>query len=321
MIVMHRLAAGFIGLCCAATVAAQTFPSRPIRVVVPYAPGGFTDIVARLVGQKMTERLGQAVTIDNRPGGSTIIGADMVAKSAPDGYTLLMGVTTTISTNPFMFKKLPYKASDFAPVALTGMTPFVMVANPALPANNVRELVALAKAKPGSVSSATLGIGSSVHLVLAMLRGAAGIDIIDVPYKGAGPALTDLLAGQVNVYFDAVPTSMPHIRSGKLKAIAMTSDARLPVAPEIPTFKESGYPSMVAYSWYGLLAPVGTPHAVIERLNAAANDGLRSPDVRERLIADSGVAPIMTPEQFGDLIRAHTDVWGKIIAPLKIELD
>ena len=318
---MQKLAAGLIGLCCAAAAVAQTFPAKPIRVVVPYAPGGFTDIVARLVGQKMTERLGQTVMVDNRPGGSTIIGAEMVAKAAPDGYTLLMGVTTTLSTNPFMFKKLPYKASDFAPVALTGLTPFVMVANPALPANNVRELVAMAKAKPGSVSSATLGVGSSVHLVVAMLRAAAGIDIIDVPYKGAGPALTDLLSGQVNVYFDAVPTSMPHIRSGKLKAIAVTSDARLPVAPEIPTFKESGLPSMVAYSWYGLLAPAGTPHAVIDRLNAAANDGLRSPDVRERLVADSGVAPIMSPEQFGELIRAHTEVWSKIILPLKIELD
>ena len=300
---------------------AQNFPTKPVKIVVPYAPGGFTDIVSRLVGQKMTERLGQTFVVDNKPGGSTIVGAEIVARSPADGYTLLMGVTTTLSTNPFLFKKLPYKLADFSPVALTGLTPFVLVAHPSLPASNVKELLDLARAKPGTVSAATLGVGSSVHLVVAMLRGAAGVNIIDVPYKGAGPALNDLLAGQVNLYFDAVPTSLPHIRAGKLKALGITSDNRVQVAQNIPTFSESGVPGMVAYSWYGLLAPAGTPKGVIDRLNAAANDGLKSADVRERLIADGGVAPLMSPEQFGDLIRSHTDVWSKIITPLKIELD
>ena len=310
-----------LGIGVAGMAGAQTFPTKSIRIVVPYAAGGFTDIVARLVAQKMTERLGQAVIVDNKAGASTIIGGEAVAKAPPDGYTLLMAATTTLSTNPLLFKKLPYQLADFAPIALCGLTPFVMIAHPSLPANNAKELVALAKAKPGSLSVATLGIGSSVHLVVAMFRAATGVDITDIPYKGSGPASNDLLAGQVQLYIDAVSTSVPRIRAGQVKGLGITSAVRSPAAPALPTFTEQGIPDMVAYSWYGLLAPAGTPKPIIDRLNQVANEGLRTAEVRERLTADGGVADIMTPEEFGNLIKEHMEVWRKIIAPLKIQLD
>ena len=292
-----------------------------IRIIVPYAPGGYTDIIARLISQKMSERLGQTVIVENKPGASTILGAEFVAKAPADGNTLLMGVTTTLSSNQFMFKKLPYKTSDFIPVALTGLTPFVLVAHPSVPANNVGELVALAKAKPGTLNVATLGVGASTQLVAEMFKSAARVDIKDVPYKGSGPASTDLLAGHVQLYFDAVPTAMPRVRAGQLKAIGITSEARSPAAPMLSTFVESGLPEMVAYSWYGLLAPAGTPQAVVDTLNKAANEALQTPDVRAQVEANGATAPIMTPAEFGALIEKHTKVWEKIIKPLNIQLD
>ena len=330
MAVSGRLAATamtFFGLAAAAVPAgaqgasAVVYPSGPVRIVVPYAPGGFTDIVARLVGQKLAERLGQPVVVENRPGASTILGAEAVARAAPDGHTLLMGVTTTLSTNPFLFRKLPYKPADFRPVALTGMTPFVLVAHPRVAADTARELVELAKARPGKLSAATLGPGSSTHLVLAMLRAATGADIADVPYKGSAPAVTDLLAGHVDLYFDAVPTSLPHIRSSRLKAIAITSEARSAAAPAVPTFREAGVPDMVAYSWYGLLAPAGTPDAVVDRLNAAVNEAMRSPAIEEKLAAEGAVAATLSPREFGELIEKHSRTWARIIAPLNLQLD
>lgn len=300
---------------------AQHYPNKPIRIVVPYPPGGFTDIVSRLVAQKMSVQLGQSVIVENKAGASTILGAETVARSPADGYTLLMAVTTTLSTNPLLFKKLPYKVSDFTPVALTGLTPFVLIAHPSVPASNVKELVALAKSKPDSLDIATLGTGSSTHLVAEMFSAVTGAKLVAVPYKGAGPALNDLLAGHVKLYFDAIVTSAPYMRSGQLKGIALTGESRSPAAPSLPTFAELGYPDMVAYSWYGLLAPAGTPAAIVNALNKAANDALQAPDVRTRLTAEGAVAPIMSPRQFGDLIEAHTKTWAKVIAPLNIQLD
>ena len=299
----------------------RAFPDKPIRIVVPYAPGGYTDIVARLVANKMTEKLGQPVVVENKAGASTIVGADHVAKSPADGYTLLMAVTTTLSTNQFMFKKLPYKTADFTPVALTGLTPFILVAHPSVPANNVKELVALAKAKPGSLNVATLGVGASTQLVLEMFKSAAGVDIKDVPYKGSGPASTDLLAGHVQLYFDGITTAMPRVRAGQLKAIGVTSDTRSPAAPSVPTFAELGLPQMVAYAWYGLMAPAGTPPAIVEKINKAANEALQLPDVRAQVDENGGTAPFLNPQQFGQLIDDHTKVWEKIIKPLNIQLD
>ncbi|MFO1286230.1 MAG: tripartite tricarboxylate transporter substrate binding protein [Rubrivivax sp.] len=302
-------------------IARAAWPDKPVRIIVPYAPGGFTDIVSRLVAQKMSARFGQPVVVENKAGGSTMIGAEYVAKSAPDGYTLLMAVTTTLSTNPFLFKKLSYKMSDFEPIALTGLTPFVLSAHPSVPANTVKELIALEKAKPGTLSLATLGTGSSTHLVGAMFNEAAGVNLTYIPYKGAGPALSDLMAGHVQLFFDGIATSAPQFRSGKLKGIAISSEARSPAAPNVPTFAESGLPAMQASSWYGLLAPAGTPAATIDALNKATNEALRDPEVRARVEQDGATAPLLTPQQFGELIDKHTRNWGRPIAPLNIQLD
>lgn len=302
-------------------VAHAAWPEKPIRIIVPYAPGGFTDIVSRLVAQKMTARLGQPVVVENKAGGSTAIAAEFVAKSPADGYTLIMAVTTTLSTNPFLFKKLPYKASDFEPIALTGLTPFVLSAHPSVPANNLKELIALEKAKPGTLNMATLGTGSSTHLVGAMFNSVAGLKIPYIPYKGAGPALSDLMAGHVQLFFDGIATSAPQFRAGKLKGIAISSMQRSPAAPDVPTFAEAGLPDMQAASWYGLLAPARTPSAIIETLNQACNEALQAPDVRARVEQDGASAPQLSPRQFGELIEQHTRSWGRIIAPLNIEMD
>lgn len=313
--------AGLLGTAFAQDAQTRNFPDKPIRIVVPYAPGGFTDIVSRLIAQKMTAKLRQAVVVENKSGASTILGAEMVAKAPADGYTLLMAVTTTLSTNPLLFKKLPYKTSDFTPIALTGLTPFVLLAHPSVAAATVKELVALEKSKPGSLNVATLGAGASTQLVAEMFTTVTGVKLTAVPYKGAGPALNDLVAGHVQLYFDGIATGAPHVKSGQLKGIGLTGETRSPAAPSLPTFVELGYPEMVAYSWYGLLAPAGTPAAIIDVLNKATNEALQMPDVRARVAADGAQAPIMSPQQFGELIASHTRTWGKIIAPLNIQLD
>jgi tripartite-type tricarboxylate transporter receptor subunit TctC len=301
--------------------AMAAWPDRPVRIVVPYAVGGFTDVLARLVGTRLAERLSQAVIVENKPGASTMLGAEAVAHAAPDGYTLLMATTSTISTNPLMFRKMTYKAADFVPVALTGLTPFVLVAHPSVPARDASGLVAYARANPGKLNFAMLGPGSSTHLVDEMLRSAARINILDVPYKGSGPASTDLLAGHVDLNFDAVATAIPRIRSGQLKGLGITSDARSPLLPDVPTFKESGLPQVVAYSWYGLMAPAATPRAVVERLNRAVNEVLALPDVKAQLEANGASAPLLDMKQFGELIEEHTRVWERIVKPLNLQLD
>lgn len=312
-------------LAMAVTVACGTanaaWPERPVRIVVPYPPGGFTDVVARLVGTKLVDKLGQPVVVENKPGASTMLGAEAVARAPTDGYTLLMATTSTISTNPLMFRKMPYKATDFTPVALTGLTPFVLVAHPSVPANDAASLVSYARANPGKLSFAMLGPGSSTHLVDEMLRSAAKVDIPDVPYKGSGPASVDLLAGHVQLNFDAVSTAGPRIRSGQLKGMGITSETRSSLLPDVPTFKEAGLPQMVAYSWYGLLAPVGTPQAVVEQLNQAINEVLKMPEIQAQLDANGATAPILDAKQFAELIDEHTRTWERIIKPLGIQLD
>lgn len=297
------------------------FPERPIRIVVPYAAGGFTDVLARMIGAKLAEKLGQPVIIENKPGASTMLGADAVAKSPADGHTLLMATTSTLSTNPLLFRKMPFKVGDFTPVALAGLTPFVLVAHPSVPANDLQALIAYAKANPGKMNLAMLGVGSSTHLVDEMFRAAAQVDIPDVPYKGSGPANVDLLAGHVQLNFDAIATALPRIRAGQLKGLAITAEARLPLAPELPTFKESGLPQMVAYSWYGLLVPAATSPAIVEQINRAVNEVLKSPDIHAQLDASGGRAALMSARQFGELIEAHTRDWAKVIKPLNIQLD
>lgn len=320
MALMTIAAISAIGL--AAPASATTFPDKPIRIVVPYAAGGFTDIVSRLVGQKMSESLGQPVIVENKAGASTIIGATEVAGSAPDGYTLIMAVTTTISTNPFLFKNLPYQPSDFVPVALTGLTPFVLAAHPEVKADTLDELVELGKSQPEFLNLATLGPGSSTHLVGALFNSLSGLSLDMVPYRGASLALNDLMAGHVQLYFDGIATAAPQFRSGTLKGIAITGEKRSEAAPDVPTFVELGMPGMQqAASWYGLLAPAGTPAEVIDVLNKAANDALRDPDVSARIAQDGATAPVLSPEEFGELIEVHTRSWEAVIKPLNITLD
>ncbi|WP_280155361.1 tripartite tricarboxylate transporter substrate binding protein [Piscinibacter sp. XHJ-5] len=301
--------------------ASAAWPERPIRIVVPYAPGGFTDVLARLVATRLAEKLAQPVVVENKPGASTMLGAEAVARSAPDGYTLLMATTSTLSTNPLMFRKLTYKVTDFTPVALTGLTPFVLVAHPSVLAQDAAGLLAYARANPGKLNFAMLGPGSSTHLVDEMLRSAAGVDIPDVPYKGSGPASSDLLAGHVQLNFDAVSTAIPRIRSGQLKGLGITSDTRSPLLPGVPTFKESGLPQMVAYSWYGLVAPAATPGPVVELLNRTVNEVLKMPEVRSQLEAHGAIAPTLDAQRFGGLIEEHTRTWERIVKPLNLQLD
>lgn len=307
---------------CAPAVLAQSpsWPARPIKLVVPYPPGGLTDVLARLVSQKASEQLGQPIEVENRPGASTIVGAEQVAKAAPDGHTLLMAAATTLTTNPLLFRKLPYKPADFAPVALVGTVPFVLAAHPSVPANNIREFIAHAKINPGLLTFSTVGQGASSHLVGEMFKGATQATLRDIPYKGSAPALTAVLSGEVHATFDGFTNYLPHARSGKLKLLAVFSEQRVPAAETVPTMAESGYPEAVAYSWFGIVAPAGTPAAVVNRLNQAINASLQTPELRERLRADASSGPILSPEGYGEFMRRQAQLWEKVITPPKLEL-
>ena len=317
LITMLAAAAGVLP----AVPARAAWPDKPVRIVVPYAAGGFTDVLARLLATQLQARLQQPVVVENKPGASTMLGADVVAKSAPDGHTLLMATTSTLSTNPLLFRKMPFKPTDLAPVALAGLTPFVLVAHPSVPAQDAAGLVAYARANPGKLNFAMLGPGSSTHLVDEMLRSAAKVDIPDVPYKGSGPANSDLLAGHVQLNFDAVATAAPRVRAGQLKGLGITSDTRSALLPGVPTFKELGLPQMLAWSWYGLVAPAATPAPVVEQINRAVNDALRLPELQAQLEANGATAPQLSAKAFGELIDEHTRVWERIVRPLNLQLD
>jgi len=300
---------------------APTWPARPIRLVVPYPPGGLTDVLARLVAQKAGEQLGQPIVIENRGGASTIIGAEAVAKAAPDGYTLLMAATTTLTTNPLLFKKLPYKRDDFTPVALVGTVPFVLAVHPAVPANTLQEFVAHARANPGLLTFSTSGRGSSSHLVGEMFKSATGVEMRDIPYKGSAAALAAVLSGEVQATFDGITNYLPLVRSGKLKILGVFSEVRLPAIEMVPTLTEAGYSQAVAYSWFGIVAPSGTPKAVVQRLNQVINTSLQTPELSDRLRADVSGGSILSPEAYGDFMLKQAQIWEKVIVPLKLEVD
>ena len=291
----------------------QTYPAKPIKLVVPYPPGGPTDIVARLVAQKLSEQMGQPVIIDNRPGAGGNPGAEMVARSTPDGYTLVVA-TTAHAINPSLFKNLGYSLSkDFAPISQLTSGPLVIVANPGLPANNVAELIALAKAKPGELNFASSGNGQSTHLSAELFASMAGVKMNHIPYKGSAPALTDTMGGQTQLMFDTMLSAMPHVKAGKLKALAVTSSTRSPVAPDVPTVAESGLPGYEAIAWNGLLAPAGTPPEVVARLNAELKKVLASPDVKDKFEAQGFAASWNTPADFGRFMTAEVEKWGKVV--------
>lgn len=305
----------------AGAVHGQGFPSKPVRLIVPYPPGGLTDVVARLMGQRAGTLLGQPVVVENRPGASTIIGAELVAKSAPDGYTLLMAANTTLATNPMVFKSLPYKVSDFVPVAIASRVPQILAAHPSVPVSSVQELVAYSKANPGKVTFATNGQGSSSHLLGELFKFLTGADMRDVPYKGSAPMLTALLAGEVGLSFDGMPNYVSHIQAGRLKGLGLFSDSRAQTIPNVPTFPELGYKEAALYYWFGVVAPSATPRSVVEKLNSVFNESLQTREVRDRVRAASAYVEPSTPEAFGALIKREADLWERVARPLKIQMN
>lgn len=322
----RRLAKAAIPLFMAAAAplpALAAFPDKPIRMVVPFAPGGGTDLVARTMGITMGADLGQPVIVDNKPGGSTIIGTDAVAKSAPDGYTLVMA-TMAHAVNPSLHKKLPFDTEKaFAPVMLVGRSPNVLVVKPDSPIRTVQDLIAAAKARPGKLNYASQGAGTSAHLAGELFKSMAKVDMNHIPYRGAGPAITDLLGGQVDVMFATAAAVAPHLESGKLRAVAVTTAQRsqAPALSKVPTIAESGVPNYVADSWYGLFAPAGTPSAVITRLNAAAKKAVHTDAFRKRAEQEGLAISGGTPEEFGRYVKAESQRWSKVIKDANITAD
>ena len=299
-------------LAIAASASAQNYPARPIRYIVPQAPGGSSDTLARIITSRVAEGLGQQLVVDNRPGATGIIGAEVVARANPDGYTLLQ-VATSHATNPAMQARLPYDTlRDFAPVSLLSQQPNLWLANPSVPVKTIKDLIAYAKAKPGQVNFASSGTGGSQHLAGELLKSMAGISMTHVPYKGSPPALVDVLAGRVPLMSSTMPPALPHIKSSKVRVIAVTSAKRSPALPEVPTVAESGLPGYEAIAWQGLVAPAGTPRPVIARINAEFVKVLKQPEVTAKL-NDQGFETVASaPEWFGQYIRTEIEKWSKV---------
>ncbi len=306
----------------ACAVQAQTpYPARQVRIIVPYAPGGISDVMNRILAQKLSEAWGQPVVVDNRTGGATNIAAEIVARAAPDGYTLF-NVTTANTVNMTLYSRLSYDTvKDFAPVTLLISVPNVIVLHPSTPAKSVKELIALAKAKPGALTYGTTGIASSGQLAGELFKMMAGVDLVHVPYKGGAPAVTALISGEVAMGFNTVPTSLPQIRAGKLRALAITSAKRSPLLPDLPTVAEAGLPGYELTAWQGLAAPAGIPPAVAAKLHADATRAITRPDVRERL-ASLGVDVITnTPPEFAKFIKADIATYAKLVKSLDLKAD
>ena len=312
-----RLSALTLLLCCALAafaVDAQPFPSRPVRFVVPFAPGGSTDTLARTIGVKLADALGQQVVVDNRSGGNGNIGMEIVAKSPPDGHTLVLGYIANLAIAPSLYAKMPYDpVKDFAPITQPASSPNVLTAHPSVQAKNLKELIALAKANPGKVSFASTGVASVGHLTGELINNLAGIRITHVPYKGSGQAVTDILGGHVQLMYSGFSSTIAHIKSGKLRALAVTGAQRSPALADVPTIAEQGFPGVEATAWYGVLAPGGTPKPVITRLHGELVKILRQPDVVQRLDSLGFEIVASTPEQFGAYIRSEITKWAKVV--------
>jgi len=314
MKLLHKLALALAFAAIAFGAQAQNYPSKPIRLVCPFPPGGAVDIASRAVAHELQQVLGQPVTVDNRPGAGGNIGADAAAKSAPDGYTLLMTTSGIMAINPALYSKLPFDTvKDFAPVSVLVSLNNVLVVNPSVPAKSVKELIALAKAQPGKLTYASSGNGTSIHLSGELFKSMTGVDLLHIPYKGSSPAVTDLLGGQVNMMFDNIPSSLPHIRAGKLRALAVTGSKRSQLLPDLPTIAEAGVPGYDSYVWFGIVAPAGTPPDIIAKLNATLVKIAATPAFRDRLSAQGYDVLSTTPEQMAASIRGEIAKWGKIV--------
>ena len=316
------IAIGVVLLAAATDAAnAQNYPARPIRFIAPYVPGGGVDFVARIIAAKLSETIGQQVIVENRPGGGTNIGSELVVRAAPDGYMLLLGGVPN-TANMTLFKKPPYDVvKDFAPVIQTTIAPNILAVHPSVPVRSVKDLIALAKSRRGELTFASAGIGSSNHLSGEMFRIMAGVDIIHVPYKGGGAAVIDLLAGQVSMYFGTTPSTVPHVRSGRLRALAVTSAQRSRATPDIPTMSETALPGFEQSAWHGLLAPAATPQALIARLNSEVMRVLRMPDVIDRMAAQGVDVIGNSPAEFAAFIKQDVVKYEKLVksAGIKIE--
>jgi tripartite-type tricarboxylate transporter receptor subunit TctC len=302
-------------------VCADGYPSRPIRLVVPYAAGGGADSVARIVAKRVSETIGQPIVIENRGGAGSIIGTELVNKSDPDGYTLLLGQSGPISINPAIYKKLPYDPlKDFAPVTMTTAYPYIMVVNPALGVKTLKEFVALAASKPGELNYGTTGVGAANHLVTELFDSKAGIKMTHIPYRGTALAVADLLAGQVQVVFADPITALPHIAAGTLLALAVTSKERSPVAPAVPTISESGYPGFDAIAWHGILAPANTPPAIVQKLNAELVAAFKDPETKALLEKQAMQTVGNSPDAFASFIREDIAVWKAVAEQANVEV-
>ena len=315
---IRRLLCIIAVLCLGATAipaAAQAdYPNKPVRMLIGFPPGQATDTLGRAVAQKLSQQLGQQFVVENKPGAAGIIATQAAMSSPPDGYTLLVSSSGPLAVNPGLYSKLPYDPiKDFAPVAGIAIVPLVLVTNPAFPATNVKELVATAKAKPKAVNYASGGSGVTNHLVMEMFRGAAGIDMTHIPYKGGPPALTDLIGGQVNVMFETSVAVLPFVKQGKLRALAVSSSKRISAAPDLPTVAELGYPGFSGVPWVAIMAPANTPAPIIAKLNGEVNKALNSKDIREQFLAQ-GVEPMqMTPEELGAFVKSELTKWTKAV--------
>jgi tripartite-type tricarboxylate transporter receptor subunit TctC len=305
----------------AETAFAQSWPNRPIRMVVPYTPGGYTDLMARLVSEKMSTALGQPIVIENKPGANAAIGTDAVAKAAPDGYTFGT-VIAAHSVNPTLNPKLPYDAmKDFTYVSLTSVAPLILIATPSLPAKDMKEFIALAKAKPGSLNFASSGIGSAAHLTMEMLKSREGINLQHIPYKGTSGALQDTVGGQINVMFDVIGPLMSQVKSGNAKALAVAAKERVPAAGDVPTMAEAGVPDFVSGTWSGIIAPAGTPKEIVDRVAAEAKKALTDPDLKKKL-DDQGIVPMgTTPDEFRAFVTDEIARWKKVITDAGIKME
>jgi tripartite-type tricarboxylate transporter receptor subunit TctC len=318
----RALLLGAAALWAAQAVQAQNYPVKPIRLVVPFTPGGTSDILGRAVGQKLSEAWGQPVIVDNVAGAGGSVGADRVAKAAPDGYTLLMGHIGTLAVNPAIYPKLPYDpVKNFTPVAWVASVPNVLAVHPSVPAKSLKELVALAKAKPGQLNYGSGGNGSAAHLATEYLKLQSQTSMVHVPYRGTAPAMADLVAGQIQLVFTGAPAVLPFVKSGQLRALAVSSSKRLEAMPELPTVAESGYKGFEADQWYGIVAPAGTPPDIVNKLNAQINKALESSELKTRLQSEGAIAMPSSPETFGALIVREIARWKPVVKAAQIKAD